>query len=175
MAMSDCIHCWDTPCTCGHEYEAWSVDRLREHLKMIQGVLDKKLGTKPSVPYPEGEFDVKFQRSNQIRTQLYKMILERCDSRMVELCQAEIVGSGSLTFIRDCKEPGYSWLQVNSATEYRLPTADLPVLNVVLGDRIVVFRHHTMLYVVKAPVNLEVKKLPMAIAEATHTPVPYKH
>ncbi|MNQ60446.1 hypothetical protein D3C85_747260 [compost metagenome] len=175
MSLSDCIHCWDTPCTCGHEYQSWPIKKLEEHIAMLQGVLAKKTGLKPSVAYPEGEYDVKLQHSAQIRSQLLKMILERCDSRMVELCQAEIVGSGSLTFIRDCKEPGYSWLQVNSAIEYRLPTADLPVLNVVLGDRIVIFRHHKMLYVVKAPVNLEVKKLPMAIAEATHTPVPYKH
>ena len=175
MAMSDCIKCWETPCACGHEYKDWSIARLREQIKMLQGVLDEKLGTQPSVPYPEGEFDVKLQHSNQIRGQLVKMILERCDSRMVELCQADVVGSGSLTFIRDCNDPAYCWLQVNSAAEYRLPKTELPVLNATLGDRIVIFRHHKMLYVVKAPVNLDAKKLPLAIALETHKPTGYNH
>lgn len=177
MSMSDCVRCWDTPCTCGHEYEGWSITKLEEHIKMLQGVLEKRTGIKAPVPYPEGEFDVKYQCSSQIRNQLVRMIMERSDSRMVELCLAEIVGGGTVTFIRDCREPQYCWIQVNSATEYRYPKADLSKLNVMLGERVVIFRHHKMLYVVKAPVNLKAKELPVEISEATvlHTPTTYNH
>jgi hypothetical protein len=175
MAMSDCIKCWDTPCVCGHDYRDWPIKKLEEHIAMLQGVLAKKTGVKPLPPYPEGDFDVKLQHSNQIRSQLIKMILERCDSRMVELCQAEVIGSGTLTFIRDCNDPAYCWLQVNSATEYRLPKTELGALNAELGERLVIFRHHKMKYVVKAPVNLDAKKLPLAISEVTVKHTDYHH
>lgn len=23
MSMSDCIKCWDSPCSCGHDYSTW--------------------------------------------------------------------------------------------------------------------------------------------------------
>ena len=39
MAMSDCVVCWETPCSCGHEYRAWSQDRK---LRMVAAVLGLK-------------------------------------------------------------------------------------------------------------------------------------
>ncbi len=39
MSLSDCIHCWDTPCTCGWEYRNWSVDALEKHVAMFNKVL----------------------------------------------------------------------------------------------------------------------------------------
>lgn len=35
MALSDCIHCWDTPCTCGWEYRNYSMEALQERVKMV--------------------------------------------------------------------------------------------------------------------------------------------
>lgn len=42
MSLSDCPKCWDTPCTCGHEYQDWSESRLEEFIKTLSVVLDKK-------------------------------------------------------------------------------------------------------------------------------------
>jgi hypothetical protein len=43
MSMSDCEKCWDTPCTCGHDYEGWSVERLEAQIQMLQRVRFQKL------------------------------------------------------------------------------------------------------------------------------------
>jgi hypothetical protein len=42
MSLSDCEKCWDTPCTCGHEYRKWTVAALRMQIAMLQTVLKKK-------------------------------------------------------------------------------------------------------------------------------------
>lgn len=42
MAMSDCPKCWETPCACGHDYEGWSEQRLKDQIAMLQKVLKKK-------------------------------------------------------------------------------------------------------------------------------------
>lgn len=43
MSLSDCPHCWETPCACGHEYKTWSVERLDDQIKTLQKVKDKKV------------------------------------------------------------------------------------------------------------------------------------
>jgi hypothetical protein len=42
--LTDCPKCWDTPCTCGHEYEQeyWTVERLKALIFVLLGVLKKK-------------------------------------------------------------------------------------------------------------------------------------
>lgn len=35
MSMSDCIHCWDTPCTCGYDYLYHTPQRLAEIAKLF--------------------------------------------------------------------------------------------------------------------------------------------
>ena len=42
MALSDCIKCWDTPCTCGHEWEKYNKEQLEKHLVMILDVYERK-------------------------------------------------------------------------------------------------------------------------------------
>jgi hypothetical protein len=37
MALSDCEHCWMTPCECGHDYKNWSSLRKNELTKAING------------------------------------------------------------------------------------------------------------------------------------------
>lgn len=42
MSLSSCPECWNSPCTCGHEYESWSKERLLEQINVLQKVLKKK-------------------------------------------------------------------------------------------------------------------------------------
>ena len=44
MSLSDCIKCWDTPCTCGYGYTEWSEERLAEQIAMLERVLAEKQG-----------------------------------------------------------------------------------------------------------------------------------
>lgn len=42
MSLSDCPKCWDTPCTCGHEYRDWTETRLLQQITMLKKVLTEK-------------------------------------------------------------------------------------------------------------------------------------
>jgi hypothetical protein len=42
MAMSDCVKCWDTPCTCGHDLKERSEDWLKNQLKIITAELESR-------------------------------------------------------------------------------------------------------------------------------------
>lgn len=42
MALSDCVNCWDTPCTCGWNWLFWSDARLEEMVKTLNGVIQFK-------------------------------------------------------------------------------------------------------------------------------------
>jgi len=42
MSLSDCPKCWNTPCTCGYEYEDWSIERLQELIDILQQVIKEK-------------------------------------------------------------------------------------------------------------------------------------
>ncbi len=35
MAMSDCLHCWNTPCSCGWDYRNYSIEYLEEQKILI--------------------------------------------------------------------------------------------------------------------------------------------
>ncbi len=39
MSMSDCDHCWNTPCTCGWDYRNWSLEDLKKQIKMLAEVI----------------------------------------------------------------------------------------------------------------------------------------
>lgn len=43
MSLSDCNYCWETPCTCGHEYTKWRVPRLDDFIQTLQWVRDTRL------------------------------------------------------------------------------------------------------------------------------------
>lgn len=49
MSMTDCIKCWDTPCTCGYDYRNWDVKRLKSIIDVMQKVLDEKILSGESV------------------------------------------------------------------------------------------------------------------------------
>lgn len=42
MSLSDCIHCWDTPCTCGWEYRTWSVQALEKQVNLFNKIIEFK-------------------------------------------------------------------------------------------------------------------------------------
>lgn len=42
MALSDCSHCWDTPCTCGWGYRNYNIKGLQERINMLQKVVSFK-------------------------------------------------------------------------------------------------------------------------------------
>ena len=39
MALTDCVRCWDTPCTCGYSYRSWRPERLRAFIERLEAVL----------------------------------------------------------------------------------------------------------------------------------------
>lgn len=44
MAMSDCINCWETPCSCGYDYLKYNtVESIDEKIKLLQAVKEVKL------------------------------------------------------------------------------------------------------------------------------------
>ena len=42
MGLVHCDKCWDNICSCGYEYKNWSTLRLKEQIKMLQKLVDKK-------------------------------------------------------------------------------------------------------------------------------------
>ena len=40
--LSDCLKCWDTPCTCGWDYKNYTIESLSNHLANITQYRDKK-------------------------------------------------------------------------------------------------------------------------------------
>lgn len=39
MSLSDCIHCWSTPCECGWEYRTMTIETLQERVGMFAMIL----------------------------------------------------------------------------------------------------------------------------------------
>ena len=39
MSLSDCEKCWDTPCTCGHEYKSMALPKLIDIARAVHGEL----------------------------------------------------------------------------------------------------------------------------------------
>ena len=50
MAMSDCVKCWDTPCTCGWALRHYSLESLQEDKERIERAIQFKK------EYPEAVF-----------------------------------------------------------------------------------------------------------------------
>lgn len=40
--MFNCPGCWDNPCTCGKDFQHFTNDKIREQIKMLQGILLKR-------------------------------------------------------------------------------------------------------------------------------------
>ena len=46
MTLSDCIKCWNAPCTCGYEYQNWSIEQLVNQMDMLSEILERKVESK---------------------------------------------------------------------------------------------------------------------------------
>lgn len=53
MAMSDCIKCWDTPCTCGYEYRNMQVNARIKRAAVILGVKPEQITERMSDVVPQ--------------------------------------------------------------------------------------------------------------------------
>jgi len=42
MSLSDCIHCWSTPCECGWDYRNWPVEELQKRVVMFALIMSFK-------------------------------------------------------------------------------------------------------------------------------------
>jgi len=64
MSMSDCDKCWDTPCTCGYNYERprMSLQRLREVVEAASRVLAEReaSGDPEPVLHPQQQFTAEY-------------------------------------------------------------------------------------------------------------------
>ena len=65
MSLSDCLKCWDTPCTCGWEYRNYPISALKKWVRMFETIIDfkqKNPDHKFSTRFsdPETEDDKKF-------------------------------------------------------------------------------------------------------------------
>jgi hypothetical protein len=50
--MFNCEHCWDNPCTCGHEWKDRSLKYLYEQRDMIDRVINEKKSMKTPLNAP---------------------------------------------------------------------------------------------------------------------------
>ncbi len=42
MSLSDCVKCWDTPCTCGWDYRNYSVEYLKKRKRLFEKIIEFK-------------------------------------------------------------------------------------------------------------------------------------
>ena len=59
MGMSDCIHCWETPCMCGYGYRDYSNEKTLELISAILSYKDKDNRLMIIKGYLDGDFEKK--------------------------------------------------------------------------------------------------------------------
>ncbi len=50
MSLSDCPKCWDTPCTCGHEWGKYPLEHLVKLREILDKIITKKQDSKTENP-----------------------------------------------------------------------------------------------------------------------------
>ena len=91
MGMSDCIHCWSTPCDCGWEYRYLKIMSLKHKIKLFKHIL-KFREDNPSAVFSksmreETEDDEKFLA--HMRPLLIKQNEEYSKQREIEIAEFE--------------------------------------------------------------------------------------
>ena len=66
MALSDCVKCWDTPCTCGWDQRGASIEYLEKRIEFLQKILE----------FTKANPDAKFSRWNEEETEDDKRYME---------------------------------------------------------------------------------------------------
>jgi len=61
MSMSDCLYCWDTPCTCGADYREWSIEALDKRIALFERVKKIKMA-KPELCQDAKKFIAEMER-----------------------------------------------------------------------------------------------------------------
>lgn len=49
MSMSDCKHCWQTPCCCGWDYRNIPIEQLEKLINVLSCVVDYRKGNPGAV------------------------------------------------------------------------------------------------------------------------------
>ena len=71
MSMSDCINCWDTPCTCGYNYISWGDSQIDGLIKTLRIVKDFKKQNKHEIKLSERD-DIRNAFNNFRKNSYYK-------------------------------------------------------------------------------------------------------
>lgn len=100
MAMSDCTRCWETPCSCGHEYQQlwWTKKKKIDLISAVSGLtseeVDKKLFTKPDLGvtmellYEDPRYPTLVLQSEEFGTVGYSLNLSTGELNRVCICNA---------------------------------------------------------------------------------------
>ena len=70
MSLSDCVKCWDTPCTCGWGYRYYRVEVLKDNIKMLESVTAFKKDN------PDAVFSDLFEKETEDDKQFMKVITD---------------------------------------------------------------------------------------------------
>lgn len=151
MAMSDCVKCWDTPCTCGHDYKDWTEVRLEAQIAMLQKVLDEKRKPKPEPE--ENVIDVQSHPNEKFVGEFQAMVMSRTNRKTVGLYPATVVYGGYLMDdkIEDEKMgAGATSLLLIGSHKYRIKLSDslYHQMRANVGQCYAIIKHHTLHYIV---------------------------
>lgn len=50
MSLSDCVKCWDTPCSCGWEWREHSIEYLEDRIRLFKKIIEFKK-TNPNMKF----------------------------------------------------------------------------------------------------------------------------
>ncbi len=78
MSMSDCIKCWDTPCSCGYDYRHWTKEKRIKQASAVLGVSETYLWNvvRSAVPEDHPMLSEKVTDGDAVKAMLMQEILD---------------------------------------------------------------------------------------------------